>query len=369
MRSRRLILITPGDPAGIGPEIAAKIFQARGRKSLASRYPDMRFACVGARAPFEKLGAKILPFVEAGYARNASAKNVLANDFGDFGNHIPLLSAPTLAPKKSLLLEGYQSGWAIEKTTRLIQEGVASAIVTGPISKDRLQRGGFKYTGHTDFLADLCGVKEVTMMLANEQLRISLATVHIGLKDVPKALTREKLRRAVLHTVDSLKNWWRISKPRVAVAALNPHAGEEGLFGDEEIRVITPEIQSLQKDAKHRGYSLVGPLPADTLFANHVMARSQNRPENRFDAVVCMYHDQGLIPVKLLDFPRTVNVTLGLPIVRTSVDHGVAFDIAGQNIADPSSLESAIELAVDIVRNQPRASAPQASLKQRKKRK
>ncbi|MFL5815216.1 MAG: 4-hydroxythreonine-4-phosphate dehydrogenase PdxA [Bdellovibrionia bacterium] len=343
MRSRRLILITPGDPAGIGPEIAAKIFRVRGRKSLRSRYPDMRFACVGARAPFEKLGTKILPFDE----------NVLAQDFGDFGDHIPLLSAPSISPKKSILLEGYQSGWAIERATRLIQAGMASALVTGPISKERLQRGGFKYTGHTDFLADLCGVDEVTMMLANEQLRISLATVHIGLKDVPKALTREKLRRAVLHTVDSLKNWWGISKPRVAVAALNPHAGEDGLFGDEEIRVISPEIQSLQKDAKRRGYTLVGPLPADTLFANHVMARSQNRPENRFDAVVCMYHDQGLIPVKLLDFPRTVNVTLGLPIVRTSVDHGVAFDIAGKNVADPSSLESAIELAVDIVRNQP----------------
>jgi 4-hydroxythreonine-4-phosphate dehydrogenase len=343
MRARRLILITPGDPAGIGPEIAARIFRARGRKSLRSRYPDMRFACVGARAPFEKLGVKILPFDET----------VLAQDFGDFGDHIPLLCAPSVAPKKSIFLEGYQSGWAIEKATRLIQAGVASALVTGPISKERLQRGGFKYTGHTDFLADLCGVHEVTMMLANEQLRISLATVHIGLKDVPKALTREKLRRAVLHTVDSLKNWWGISKPRVAVAALNPHAGEDGLFGDEEIRVITPEIQSLQKDAKRRGYTLVGPLPADTLFANHVLARSQNRPENRFDAVVCMYHDQGLIPVKLLDFPRTVNVTLGLPIVRTSVDHGVAFDIAGKNIADPSSLESAIELAVDIVRNQP----------------
>jgi 4-hydroxythreonine-4-phosphate dehydrogenase len=153
-----------------------------------------------------------------------------------------------------------------------------------------------------------------------------------------------------LHTVDHLKGWWGISKPRVAIAALNPHAGEDGLFGDEEIRVITPEIQSLQKDAKRRGYVLVGPLPADTLFANHVMAKSQNRPQNHFDAVVCMYHDQGLIPVKLLDFPRTVNVTLGLPIVRTSVDHGVAFDIVGQNKADPSSLDSAIELAVNIVR-------------------
>jgi 4-hydroxythreonine-4-phosphate dehydrogenase len=340
MRARRLILITPGDPEGIGPEITAKIFQARGRRSLKSLYPDIRFACVGARAPFEKLGAKILSFDE----------NVLASDFGDLGQHIPILSAPSVAPKKSIFLEGYQSGWAIEKATRLIQAGIAEAIVTGPISKERLQRGGFKYTGHTDFLADLCQAGEVTMMLANEQLRISLVTVHIGLKDVPKALTREKLRRAILHTVDSLKNWWGISKPRVAIAALNPHAGEDGLFGDEEIRVITPEIESLQKDAKRRGYTLVGPLPADTLFANHVMASAQNRPQNRFDAVVCMYHDQGLIPVKLLDFPRTVNVTLGLPIVRTSVDHGVAFDIAGQNKADPSSLESAIELAVDIVR-------------------
>jgi len=340
MGSQRLILITPGDPSGIGPEIASKVFRARGQRSLSARYPDIRFACVGACEPFEKLGAKVMRLNE----------RVLLGGFESSRNQIPLLCAPEQMPKTSSLLEGYQSGWSIEKATRLIQAGAAHALVTGPISKERLQRGGFRYTGHTDFLADLCGVKEVTMMLANEQLRISLVTVHIGLKDVPKALTREKLRRAILHTVDHLKNWWGISKPRVGIAALNPHAGEDGLFGDEEIRVITPEIQALQKDAKRRGYALVGPLPADTLFANHVMARAQKRPQNHFDAVVCMYHDQGLIPVKLLDFPRTVNVTLGLPIVRTSVDHGVAFDIAGQNKADPSSLESAIELAVNIVR-------------------
>jgi 4-hydroxythreonine-4-phosphate dehydrogenase len=332
-----LILLTPGDPAGIGPEITWKVFSAKGKRALTRRFPGFRFACVGATAPFEKLGAKILQLDE----------NSLDQEFKHGAKTIPFISAPAKAPSASIHLEGFQSGWSIEKAARLIQCGRAQALVTGPISKERLQRGGYAYSGHTDFLAALCDAGEVTMMLANDRLRISLVTVHIGLRDVPKNLTRERLRRAVLHTVEHLQSWWGIARPRIAIAGLNPHAGENGLFGDEEIRVISPEIEALQSGPQGGNFKLIGPLPADTLFANHVMAR----PIERFDAVVCMYHDQGLIPVKLLDFPHTVNVTLGLPIVRTSVDHGVAFDIAGKGKADPSSLESAIELAVKIVKN------------------
>jgi 4-hydroxythreonine-4-phosphate dehydrogenase len=297
----KTIFITPGDPAGIGPEIAVKALK---RAKYAPARLGFRLVCVGASAPFRELRAPVVELSEEDLIRGRFPKK-----------GIPILAAP----EQNLFgkhLEGFQSGWSIEKATHLIQQGYGEALVTGPISKERLQAGGFRFSGHTDFLAHLCNVPEVTMMLANDQLRISLVTVHIGLAQVPKALTREKLRRAILHTAEGLRSYWGVRKPKIAVAALNPHAGEGGLFGREEIEVITPELESL------RGR----------------------------DAVVCMYHDQGLIPVKLLDFQRTVNVTLGLPIVRTSVDHGVAFDIAGKNLADPSSLESAIDLAAAIAR-------------------
>jgi 4-hydroxythreonine-4-phosphate dehydrogenase len=322
-----IIAVTPGDPAGVGPEIVWK--------TLKQRAYDTRKAtllCVGAREPFDALGADV---VEASFAelRRGARPPKRSKPF------VWILSAPKGLP-------GFQAGWAIEQATRLVQKGVCSAIVTGPISKERLQKGGYVYPGHTEFLAELCGKKEVTMMLANDQLRISLATTHVALKDVPRALTRKEVRRAVLHTAEHLRKWWGIKKPRIAVAALNPHAGESGLFGKEEIRVISPELRAIAK-AQGKNIEIHGPLPADTLFAKHVMAK----PRERYDAVVCMYHDQGLIPVKLLDFPNTVNVTLGLPIVRTSVDHGVGFDIAGKGVADPSSFQSAVRLAIQISNN------------------
>jgi 4-hydroxy-L-threonine phosphate dehydrogenase PdxA len=172
-----------------------------------------------------------------------------------------------------------------------------------------------------------------------------LVTTHLGIHQVSAALTREKIRRTVFHTVDGLQKFWGVQKPRIAVTALNPHAGESGLFGSEEIDIIQPEISHLNRKSLGK-FEVEGPFPADTLFAKHIL-RSK---KDRWDAVVCMYHDQGLIPVKLLDFHRTVNITLGLPIVRTSVDHGVGFDIKGKGIADASSLLAAIELAARIVK-------------------
>jgi 4-hydroxythreonine-4-phosphate dehydrogenase len=319
----------------VGPEI---VWKSLCSPSARRRWKSHDLLCVGARAPFERLRARI---IEAKLDRTGAV--IPLGKARPSGPFVWLLPAPT---RSSRFLPGFQCGWAIEQATRLIGLGSAQALVTGPISKERLQRGGYPYVGHTDFLADLCGVKEdFTMMLANERLRISLVTTHLALKDVPRALTRPRLRRAVLQTERHLRTWWGIRKPRIAVAALNPHAGEAGILGKEEIRVIEPELKALR--VKTRGRAVIdGPLPADTLFAQHVLAK----PKNRYDAVVCMYHDQGLIPVKLLDFPRTVNVTLGLPLVRTSVDHGVAFDIAGQGIADPSSFESAVDLAIDIVK-------------------
>ena len=328
----RILAVTPGDPNGIGPEITWKVL--RGKLYDAKK---IALLCVGAREPFDRLGVKVIEANLAGPLEYPQSSKPF----------VWLLPAPTHAPKNHFL-PGFQTGWSIEVATRLVLKRHAEAIVTGPIHKERLQRGGYHYPGHTEFLAKLCkgkaGVPKVTMMLANEQLKITLATTHLALKDVSRKLTREKLTRTITQTVEHLQKWWGISHPKIAIAALNPHAGEHGLFGREEILTITPTIEALKK---HFGKTctLTGPLPADTLFAKHMMAPKTDR----FDAVVCMYHDQGLIPVKLVDFPRTVNITLGLPIVRTSVDHGVGFDIAGKNIADPSSLASAIQLATKIL--------------------
>jgi 4-hydroxythreonine-4-phosphate dehydrogenase len=325
-----ILAVTPGDPEGIGPEITWKIL----RKNF-SRKSGAQLLCVGAIAPFKKLGA---PIIEA-----TLIDGMLSKPPKRRGPFVWILPAPTRAPTGKLL-PGFQSGWSIQKAVELIHGEHVHALVTGPISKSRLQKGGFPFEGHTELLAHLCKrkPKAVTMMLANDLLRVSLVTIHIGLKDVSKAVTEKEIRRAVLQTEESLKKWWGIRKPRIAVTGLNPHSGEMGIFGSEEIEVIEPAIRRLRTE----GIAVSGPHPADTFFAKQLAAPKGER----CDAVVCMYHDQGLIPVKLLDFRRTVNVTLGLPLVRTSVDHGVGFDIAGKNRADPSSLEAAIQLATEIVR-------------------
>jgi 4-hydroxythreonine-4-phosphate dehydrogenase len=329
----RILAVTPGDPAGIGPEIVWKTLRDR-----AYPHRDTRLLVVGARAPFERLGARIVEADPEALGRGELPR--LPRE-----PHVWLLPAPARPPVRGLHREGFQSGWSIGRAVELIRRGVATGLVTGPISKERLQRGGYDYPGHTEFLADLCGVRQVTMMLANDQLRVTLATTHVALRDVARRLTKAGLERTILHTVEHLRSWWGIARPRVAVAALNPHAGEGGLFGNEDQRLIAPLVRTLNARARGR-FRLEGPLPADTLFARHVLTP----PAERHDAVVCMYHDQGLVPVKLLDFPRTVNVTLGLPIVRTSVDHGTGFDIAFTGRADPSSFQSAVRLARQLTR-------------------
>ncbi len=331
--SKPVLIITPGDPAGVGPEITVKALQS---KALSQTLKKFDILCVGASAPFRKMGIPLKLATYDGLGRL---------ELSSSSRGIHFLEAPEKAPRKTLLA-GFQSGWSIVTAVQLIQKGYAQALVTGPISKERLQRGGFAYFGHTDLLADLCGVDEkFTMMLANDLIKVSLVTSHLSLRDVPSAVTRPRIRRAVNQTIEALDLWWKVKKPRIAVAALNPHAGEGGILGHEEQKVITPEIRFLQKKWRGRA-EIVGPLPSDTLFAQHCWGNQRDR----FDAVVCMYHDQGLIPAKTLDFPNTVNVTLGLPIIRTSVDHGTAFDIAGKNIADPSSMRAAITLAAQLIR-------------------
>jgi len=284
------IAITVGDPSGIGPEIAVK----------ASR--DPRVVAVCQPILYGPHTADELQAFAAGHVNAASGR--AAYD-------------------------------AIVAATNDARAGRVAAMVTAPINKAAFAAAGLEWKGHTDLLAHLCRVPNVAMMFWSDRLRVVLATVHIPLAMVPAALTRERLVSVIELTSRSLP-MFGFSSPRLAVAGLNPHAGEDGLLGSEEKSVIRPAIA----DVRAKGIKVEGPFPADTLFVR--AARGE------FDAVVATYHDQGLIPVKLIAFGRSVNVTLGLPIVRTSVDHGTAFDIARQNRADEGSLVEAILLAVKL---------------------
>src|SRR5690606_35388960 len=217
--------------------------------------------------------------------------------------------------------------------------GRVDAIATAPVNKAAFAAAGLPWKGHTDLLAHLCGVPDVVMMFWSEPLRVVLATVHVALADVPKLLTVESLMTTIEITHRALPRFG-IAEPRLAVAGLNPHAGEDGLMGREEIEIVRPAIAR----AREAGIDVTGPYPADTLFVR--------ASRGEFDVVVAAYHDQGLVPVKLLAFGEAVNVTLGLPIVRTSVDHGTAFDIARQGKADPSSMVEAILLAARLGRGE-----------------
>ncbi|MCD6304033.1 MAG: 4-hydroxythreonine-4-phosphate dehydrogenase PdxA [Planctomycetes bacterium] len=217
------------------------------------------------------------------------------------------------------------------------REGLADAIVTAPISKASWHRAGYrKYPGHTELLKDKCRAAHVAMMFVAPQMKVALATVHVSLMSVRDKFTIGCVFNPIDLADRALREWFGVPRPRIAVAGLNPHAGEGGLFGDEESRVIEPAIIM----AKEAGIAVEGPFPADTVFLKAV--------ERRYDCVVAMYHDQGMIPVKLLAWQKAVNLTLGLPIIRTSPDHGTAFDIAGKNRADPSSMIAATNLAVDL---------------------
>jgi 4-hydroxythreonine-4-phosphate dehydrogenase len=225
----------------------------------------------------------------------------------------------------------------IERAVRLVMLGKAAAICTAPINKKALKDGaGFDFPGHTEFLAHLAGVDRVVMMLACPDLRVVPATIHIALSEVPSALTAELLEAVIRVTHAGLVRDFGIAKPRLAVAGLNPHAGEGGAMGHEELDWIAPLVNRMAAE----GMQIRGPVSADTMF--HAAARKG------YDAAICMYHDQALIPIKTIDFAGGVNVTLGLPFVRTSPDHGTAHDIAGLGVADPSSLVAALRLAREM---------------------
>ena len=281
------VAITAGDPAGIGPEIAAKAAA------------DLRVRAVCEPVIYETTPASPVPLGEISAQAGRAAFDAIVRAVDD------------------------------------ARRGVVQAVATAPVNKAAFAAAGLGWKGHTDLLAHLCGVSEVAMMFHAPTLRVVLATVHVALRDVPRLLTRDLVLNTLRLTAQELP-FFGVDRPRLAVAGLNPHAGEGGLMGNEEMDVIIPAI----RDAKKDGLDVTGPLPADTVFVR--------ASRGEFDCVLACYHDQGLVPVKLLAFGTAVNVTLGLPIVRTSPDHGTAFDIAGQGIADPGSMIASILLAAEL---------------------
>ncbi len=317
----RPLAVSCGEPAGIGPEIAVRAWDA-----LRERLP---FVWIGdpSHLPAGTPVAEILDPAEA----PAVAATAL-----------PVLSLPFPAPAVPGRLDPANAPGviaAIERGVRLAQAGQVAGLVTAPIHKKALMDGaGFAFPGHTEFLAALAGVDRVVMMLASDTLRVVPATIHIPLSEVPRALTPVLLEETIRITARDLGRWFGLSAPRIAVAGLNPHAGEGGAMGREEIEVIGPVLDRLRAE----GLDIAGPLSADTLF--HAAARA------RYDVAVCMYHDQALIPIKTLAFDEGVNVTLGLPFIRTSPDHGTALDIAGTAVARADSMIAALRLAERMAR-------------------
>ena len=315
------LAVALGDPAGIGPEIVAR---AWGRRHAANLPPffaigDRRSLAAVWDGPVETLGAP-------GDAAGVFTRALPLIQVDDPGEIVP--GDPNLAGARCALD-------ALEIAVGLARTGTASGVVTGPVSKAQLYAIGFTYPGQTEFIAERCGIAagNVVMMLAGPSLRTVPITIHTALADVPRALTQDLIVSRGRVTARSLQRDFGIDRPRLAAAGLNPHAGEGGTLGREEIDLIVPALEILRAE----GLDIAGPLSADTMF--HAAARA------RYDVALCMYHDQALIPIKTLDFNDGVNVTLGLPIVRTSPDHGTAFGIAGTGTACPDAMCAAIRMA------------------------
>ncbi len=299
MSHRVRLGVTLGDPRGIGPEITAAVLAAG---------IDAEITVIGAREQIADLPA---------------ARHEAVGAWRD----------PEPVARPRAVDAGLVAGRAIERAAQLALAGEVDAIVTAPVEKHALHLAGFPYPGHTEWLAHLAGGVDVAMMLASDRLRVVLVTTHMPLRDVPLVLTTDKVVRAGEVTARALREWFGIPEPRLALCALNPHAGEQGLFGDEEARILAPAAERL---------GAAGPLPADTVFVRAM--------RGEFDAVLAPYHDVGMTAIKVASFGHGVNVTLGLPFIRTSPDHGTAIDIAGTGRADPSSMQAAVALALDLAR-------------------
>ena len=315
-----------GDPVGIGPEIISKVIDS------AEIFPLCRPVVIGDAGVMKKLIKEMrLPITVNSVASVDQAPTKGRLDVLDLKN-VDLAAHGWGKP-------GASSGTAvveyIKKAVQLAMDRDADAIVTAPISKEMMNAAGHHYAGHTELLADLTGTKEYGMMFVGGGLRVILATIHVALKDVPRLITQASVLKT-LRLAHKAMQAFGLDKPRIGVAALNPHAGEGRLFGAEEWDIILPAVVK----ARGEGIHASDPIPADTLFY-----KARN---DYFDIVVAMYHDQGLAPLKMVAFGNAVNITVGLPIIRTSVDHGTAYDIAGKGCADPASLLEAIRLAVKM---------------------
>ena len=327
------LAITMGCPAGIGPEIILKYFSS-------TTSGDIPTVIIGDINVLEYYSEKLdLHFSFSPWTPG--------KDISTAKSCIPVyetscLSKDSIKPGTFSKETSIAMVDAIIKSVQGIHKGIFSGMCTCPISKESLQLSGHHYPGHTEMLAALCKVESQVMMMAGDTLKITLATIHCAVSEIPSLLNCESLLKLFQTTYTSLQKDFNLKHPRIAVAALNPHAGEAVMFGDEEQRVIVPAM----KMAAALDIPLQGPFPPDTIFLK--AARGE------YDLVICMYHDQGLIPFKLLHFDDGVNVTLGLPIVRTSVDHGTAYDIAGKGVASPSSLQTAIKMAYTICTNRNR---------------
>ena len=331
-RQKPLLAVTMGDAAGIGPEVIVK--------ALAS--PVVWRAC-------RPIVIGSVPVLQQETRRLSSSLTVapLQEDHG-WGPVIRRGRIPVFDPLKTPLgrirtgrpakSPGAASVEFIKTAVQWAMNGRVSGMVTAPINKESLHLAGYLYPGHTELLADLTSTKQVGMMLIGGPLKILFVTTHLSLRDVPDALTTQRVFQAIRLAHRAMKDYFNVPKPRIGVAALNPHAGEHGLFGNEEQDCIAPAVRL----AGRARIQASAPLPADTLFGTAV--------RGTYDVVVAMYHDQGLIPLKTVAFGRCVNLTVGLPIIRTSVDHGTAYDIVGKGKADPQSLVEAIKLAADLAR-------------------
>ena len=339
------LLVTSGDPGGIGPEVThGAVRMLRKRRRI---LPERPVAVIGDAYLYARMLKR---------PREMHTYHILpVDDFVDNpGYMLQHIEPEPGKPWRPLFLDcgfkdeasvpvgkvskeaGERAATYLDAALDLLGEGLSDAVCTAPICKEAMSPEVFPYPGHTELFADELGVKHPVMMLSGGGLRVALATIHEPLSRVPELLTRPLLR-AVLRVVrEAMREDFGIADPRIAVCGLNPHAGENGMFGDEEQRIIEPAITM----AREAGYFVEGPFPADTLFWRAM--------QGQYDGIVAMYHDQGLIPVKLVAFESACQTTLGLPIVRTSVDHGTAFDIAGQNKANPESMKSAIRLACQL---------------------
>lgn len=319
------LALTPGEPAGVGPDLCA---------ALAGKAFPARIVAVADKGLLERRTALLgLPLEIRDYRPDARpAAGVLE-----------VLHVPLRAEARPGRLDPRNAPYVLDTLTRAAKgclSGEFDALVTGPVHKGVINDAGIPFTGHTEFLAELTGTPQVVMMLTGGGLRVALATTHLPLRDVPDAITRDSLELVIRILHRDLVQRFGLPKPKILVAGLNPHAGESGHLGREEIEVIAPVLDKLRGE----GLNLVGPLPADTLFTARQLEGS--------DAQLAMYHDQGLAVLKYASFGGGVNVTLGMPIIRTSVDHGTALDLAGSGRADAGSLVAAVELALELARHE-----------------